>query len=85
MLDYSKRDPKLIHPSKFKGNTIDEWYIYLINDWIPNQPDFEELMSLFIDCGFRPAAFMCLVNPTDNNLAYFHRRYGKSENNGANT
>jgi len=39
----------------------DEWYSWLINDWIPNQPDSRILMRLFIGMGFNPAAWLCVV------------------------
>ena len=65
MLKYlDRKEPRLkpIHdkPEATLGDT-DNWYSWLINDWIPNEPDSEELMKLFIGCGFNVAVFVGLV------------------------
>lgn len=70
MLKYEDRNPKPKKVSEF-GSTDkanDDWYDYLINEWIPGQPDFKELMDLFIECGFNPFSFLILLNPTEKNL-----------------
>lgn len=51
----------------------DEWYSNLINEWIPNQPDADELMDLFIECGFKSNIFICKINTTEANKAYLEK------------
>ena len=64
MIPYKERTTKLKPPKEFGGTpypniqTCDRWYSYLINDWIPNQPDFSELMKLFVECDFDPMPFV---------------------------
>lgn len=72
MLKYQDRLPKLKErPTPFVAGDkkTDDWFSYLINEWIPNQPDADELMSLFIDCGFKSNVFICEINPTESNKA----------------
>jgi hypothetical protein len=64
VIPYKEREVKLKRPSDFaspQGQTIqgcDAWYSYMINDWIPGQPDAGELMALFIACDFQPLPFI---------------------------
>lgn len=36
-------------------------YSFIINDWIPNEPDMVDLMELFILCNFNSVPFVELV------------------------
>lgn len=72
LIKYKDRAPKLpARPKPFIAGekATDEWYSYLINEWIPNQPDSEKLMYLFIECGFRSDIFIMKINPTEKNTA----------------
>lgn len=51
---------KARHPSAF-----DDFYSYVINEWILEQPDKESLMELFILVGFDMAAFLRLIVSAD--------------------
>lgn len=53
----SRKEPRL-KPIRTLG---DKWYDWLINEWIPNEPDAAELMKLFLDCGCNAAVFIALV------------------------
>lgn len=47
------------HPGAF-----DDFYSYVINEWILEQPDKDSLMKLFILVGFdMPAFFRLIVSP----------------------
>lgn len=44
------------HPGGIHGH-----YSWLINEWIPNQPDADILMRLFIGMRFHPFLWLCVV------------------------
>jgi hypothetical protein len=58
MIPWESRDPKMKVPTQFGFNpdsavarrvlAMEAWYDYLINEWIPGQPDYKELMAYFI-------------------------------------
>lgn len=50
------REPKLSAIGSWKD--FDSTYHNLINEWIPNQPDSDQLMRLFIHLGFRVEPFI---------------------------
>lgn len=62
VLSYSSRLFKIppAGPSRPFTND-DEVYTWIINEWIPKQPDSEELMRLFICCVFNMKTFLRLV------------------------
>jgi hypothetical protein len=59
LLEYKTRNPKLKTSDNF--NNYDEWYSWLINDWIVNQPDSATLMRIFIKLNFSPAMFIPFI------------------------
>jgi hypothetical protein len=74
---WNDRNPKLKPPRDFgydratdaPGNwaACDRWYSYLINEWIPGQPDWKELMGLFIgEALFEPLKFVQLLKEVKN-------------------
>lgn len=62
---YKDRQPKMKgswhFPDLDRHVQFDAIYSDLINVWIPNQPDKNVLMELFILCGFDSLAFVELV------------------------
>lgn len=50
MIDWEQRTLKMRKVSSF--NTVNNFYDYIINEWIPAQPDYPELMRLFIGMRF---------------------------------
>lgn len=44
-----------------RGHLGDRYYSYVINHWIPNQPDCGALMKLFILCDFDLIRFARLI------------------------
>jgi hypothetical protein len=61
VLSYKERSEKLRRPSDFgqlPALAYSRWYSYLINEWIPCQPDSGELMGVFIDCQMCPTDFV---------------------------
>lgn len=59
ILPYKDRGPKLKRVGTKRD--YDSWYDWLINDWIVNQPDADQLMHLFILCDFQPVPFVTIV------------------------
>lgn len=79
MIPYVQREPKLEKINSDNWRAKDAWYDHLINEWIPNQPDSEELIDLFIDCKFDPLAFLCILNPTEKSMKIFNEKYQRGE------
>lgn len=59
MLKYNERINKLKQTSCFLFPH--DWYSWLINDWIINQDDRDELMVLLIKLDFDPLRFVKYV------------------------
>ena len=47
--------------SRFGKDRAWEWYDWLINEWIPAQPDYKECMRLFIGMKFNPTPFILVL------------------------
>lgn len=56
---YRRREVRFKSPRELgKG---EDWYSYLVNAWIVNQPDAEALMELYIAAKFNEMLFVGLV------------------------
>jgi hypothetical protein len=59
MIPYQARHRKIQPVSAFTKS--EDWYSYLINDWIVNESDSEVLMNLLIKIHFDPKLFVGFV------------------------
>lgn len=57
----SRSEPRLKKYIELERANEGEGYSWLINDWIPSEPDAENLMDLFILLGFSTIAFVEVV------------------------
>ena len=61
-MPWHKRDKgRLKHPLRSSFPDGNQLYSYVINEWIPNQPDSPALMKLFILCGFKAIPFFQII------------------------
>lgn len=58
---YKARIYRLIHSPCKASEDFDQFYSWLINTWIVQQTDSEDLMKLFIECGFDVKPFIAIV------------------------
>lgn len=59
MILWEDRDPKMKGPKEFgynpygpdarKRSSFDRWYDYVMLDWMPLQPDMNQLRAIFVD------------------------------------
>lgn len=57
--EYKSRKPRLMMSSKYEN--YGDFYSYVINDWIPAQPDARNLMIIFINLGFNLLSFVEII------------------------
>ena len=58
---WHRRGWRLKQPISKHYGTYEKFYDHLANEWIPGQPDFENLMQIFIILEFNVKAFLTLI------------------------